>query len=360
MNAPLFEKRIANIQQRLEAWECDVFISIDPFDNAYLTGFFGSASALLVSRNTARLLCDFRYIEQARTQTRGAGVVQCAGNLDARLGEQIASLSCRNAAFEPETMTVSRYEAIKKSSGIELISAPGICRDLRLRKESGEIERIAAATALAEEAVESVLARMNTGVSECALAGMLEYEFRKRGAQRASFDTIVLFGERSSLPHGKPDTRPLAHGDIVLLDCGCVLDGYCSDLTRTFVFGRIPGNWFQEIYEAVRLAQEAALQAARAGAATREVDAAARMTIEAAGYGEQFGHGTGHGVGLEVHEAPRLNAESCAILESGMVVTVEPGIYLPGKGGVRIEDLIVVTETGSNNLNRLSKELRIL
>jgi Xaa-Pro aminopeptidase len=231
---------------------------------------------------------------------------------------------------------------------------------LRLRKERGEIERIAAATALAEEALEATLEHFVAGVSECAMAGLLEYEFRKRGAQGASFDSIVLFGERSSLPHGRPGDRPLQKGDIVLVDCGCVLDGYCSDLTRTFVFGRIPDNWFSEIYEVTRVAQEEALQAARAGVCARVVDAAARTRIADAGYGDNFGHGTGHGVGLEVHEAPRLNAVSSAVLETGVVVTVEPGIYLPGLGGVRIEDLVVITDDGNSNFNRLPKELRIL
>ena len=222
------------------------------------------------------------------------------------------------------------------------------------------MECIAAATTLAEEALEATLKHLKSGVAERSIAALLEYEFKIRGAQGASFDTIVLFGERSSLPHGKPGDRTLAAGDIVLVDCGCVLDGYCSDLTRTFVFGRIPGDWFGEIYEITRRAQEQALQNVHSSAAAKDVDAGARTIITEAGYGEKFGHGTGHGVGLEVHEAPRLNAESSAVLETGMVVTVEPGIYMPGQGGVRIEDLLVVTDDGSRNFNRLSKELRIL
>ena len=360
MNSHQFGQRIALLQTRMEQRECDAYISVDSSDNAYLTGFFGSTSALLVTGTSTRLLCDFRYIEQATAQVSNAEVIECAGNLDVRLAEHIEQLQLKRIAFEPETISVARHETIIKNCSGELIADAGICRELRQRKEPGEVERIAASTALAEEALAAVLEHLKPEVSECALAGFLEYEFRKRGAQGASFDTIVLFGERSSLPHGKPGDRPLKKGDIVLVDCGCVLDGYCSDLTRTFVFGRIPGDWFSEIYETTRAAQEKALRAARAGVPTREVDAAARKTITEAGYGEKFGHGTGHGVGLEVHEAPRLNAESCAVLESDMVVTVEPGIYLPGQGGVRIEDLIVITEDGNSNFNRLPKELRIL
>lgn len=353
-------RRVARLQSSMEQSGYDVFISVDPVDNAYLTGFFGSTSALLITAQEVLFLCDFRYIEQASAQICDAQIVECAGNLDIRLAEQIERKHLARIAFEPETVSVARYETLKKNCTGTLIAAPGICRELRLRKEQGEIERIAAATALAEEALEAILEHFVAGVSECAMAGLLEYEFRKRGAQGASFDTIVLFGERSSLPHGRPGDRPLQRGDIVLVDCGCVLDGYCSDLTRTFVFGRIPDNWFSEIYEVTRVAQEESLQAARSGVCAQVVDAAARTRIADAGYGDNFGHGTGHGVGLEVHEAPRLNAESGSVLETGMVVTVEPGIYLPGRGGVRIEDLVVITDDGISNFNRLPKELRIL
>jgi len=314
----------------------------------------------LITGQSAKFLCDFRYIEQASAQVNNAEVLECKGNLDVRLAEQVEQHQLKRIAFEPETFSVSRYETIKTHCGGELVAASGICRDLRLCKSPSEIKCIGAAQTLAEDALEATLEKIKPGVTECSIAALLEYEFRLRGAQGASFDTIALFGERSSLPHGKPGNRTLTMGDIVLIDCGCILDGYCSDLTRTFVFGRIPGDWFSEIYEITRIAQEKALQAIRAGAHAREVDAVARTTIMEAGYGDNFGHGTGHGVGLEVHEAPRLNAESEAVLETGMAVTVEPGIYLPGHGGVRIEDLIVVTDDGSSNLNRLSKELRIL
>lgn len=360
MSSPYYEERIAALRAGMAQHGCDAFFSVDPKDNAYLTGFFGSTSALIVSEHVARLLCDFRYIEQAQEQAQGVEVVECTGSLDLRLAEHIAGLNIRQAAFEPDVLSVARFDALRGHCNATLTATPGLCRELRICKDPGEQAKIAAATALAEDAFEAALKHITPGVSEAAIAGQIDYEFRKRGAQGASFDTTVLFGAHSSLPHGKPGNRTLQDGDIVLVDWGCVLDGYCSDLTRTLVFGRIPGGWFEEIYEITRIAQETALRAAQPGAAAQDVDAAARMIIAAAGYGERFGHGLGHGVGLEVHEAPRLNTESRAILAPGMAVTVEPGIYLPGKGGVRIEDLIVITEAGCTVLPRLSKELRIL
>ncbi|MCK5862231.1 MAG: aminopeptidase P family protein [Candidatus Hydrogenedentes bacterium] len=360
MNNHHFEKRMGALQSAMAKHGWDAFISVDPSDNAYLTGFHGSTSALLVTCQSAKLLCDFRYIEQAAAQVRTAQVVECAGNLDLRLAEQLEQAQLKHIAFEPSTISVARHQTLETNCSGEFLAASGICSELRSCKDPGEIERIAAATALAEESLEAMLEHLKPGVSECALAGLLEYEFRKRGAQGASFDSIVLFGDRSALPHGKPGDRALKSGDIILVDCGCVLDGYCSDLTRTFVFCRILDGWFSEIYETTRVAQEMALQVVRAGVSAQEVDAAARGYIMDAGYGDNFGHGTGHGVGLEVHEAPRINTESRAVLKTGMVVTVEPGIYLPGQGGVRIEDLVVVTDDGCDNFNRLPKELRIL
>lgn len=355
-----YDQRLDNLRERLREHECDAFFSVDPSDNAYLTGFFGSTSAVLVTQETARLLCDFRYAEHAKSLISGADVAVCTGDLDLRLGEHLRDARTEQAAFDPGAISLSRFEKVKGAFGANLTPVENLCRKLREIKEPAEVDRIRAASQLAEASLEHVLKSLKAGMEERELAAALEYEFRKRGAQHPSFDTIALFGSRSSLPHGTPTDKPLESGDIVLIDCGCVLDGYCSDLTRTFVFGRIPGNWFADIYECVRQAQDDAVRAVRAGARARAVDSAARIPITDAGYGDRFGHGTGHGVGLEVHEEPRLNAVSEAVLEAGMVVTVEPGIYLPGQGGVRIEDLLAVTEDGCIVLTETSKELRIL
>ena len=355
-----YARRVAAIRQTLADAGCDACLSVDPADNAYLTGFFGSTSAVLVTMNRIELLCDFRYAEQAAALTSGVEVSECTGNLDIRLVEHLAANEVARAAFDPAAITVARKEQMESCFNGTLVGAPELCRHLREIKEPAETSRIRAACQLAEDALEYTLTTLKPGVKECEVAGALEFEFRKRGAQRASFDTIILFGARSSLPHGMPGDRILQQGDIVLVDCGCVLDGYCSDLTRTFVFGRIPGDWFLDVYECVRLAQETAVKAVRNGVNAAAVDAAARTIITDAGFGDRFGHGTGHGVGLEVHESPRLNAQSEAVLKAGMAVTVEPGIYIPNQGGVRIEDLLVATENGATVLTETSKELRIL
>ncbi len=355
-----YERRITVVRQRLLDSGCDAFFSVEPTDNAYLTGFFGTTSTVLITRDIARLLCDFRYAEQAAALESGFDIIECTGNLDVRLAEHLSDLGVRKAAFDPGALTVDRHEALRNIFKGILAPLKEFCRKPREIKEPAETERIRAASQLAEEALECALKTLKGGMHEYEFAATLEYEFRKRGAQRTSFDTIALFGARSSLPHGMPGRNPLKKGDIVLVDCGCVLDGYCSDLTRTFVYGRIPGDWFNDIYACVRQAQGNALCTVRAGASARDVDAAARDFIANAGHGERFGHGTGHAVGLEVHENPRLNAQSKAVLASGMVITVEPGIYIPGQGGVRIEDLLVVTEDGCVVLTETSKELRTL
>lgn len=353
--------RLDRLRGAMAAAGGDAFVSLSPPANEYLSGFRGSTSAVLVTADTAALLCDFRYIEQAGAQAAGWEVSEVEGALEARAGEWLAGAGCRTALFEPARLTVAQHDSLRAASGsAALTAAPGLVDRLRETKDAGEIAKMREATRVAEEALETVLAGLRPGVTERETAARLEHEFMLRGAQKASFDTIVLFGARSSLPHGVPGPKPLEKGDIVLVDCGCVVDSYCSDLTRTAVFGNIPGSWFEEIHACVHAAQAAALRAVRAGVPAAEVDAAARDIIVRAGYGDRFGHGTGHGVGLEIHESPRLNKTSPAVLGAGMAVTVEPGIYLPGQGGVRIEDLVVVTEDGCGVLNRLPKELQVI
>jgi Xaa-Pro aminopeptidase len=356
------ETRMAALRARLAERGADAFFSLDPPTNAYLTGFRGTTSAVLVTAGSAMLLCDFRYTEQARLQASACEVTEVIGTMEARVGEWLAKLGSRSALFEPDRLSFGQHEALRAAApGITLAPAPGLVEELRQIKDEGEIAKIRAACHIAESALADVVDGLRAGVTERETAARLEHEFKRRGAQRASFDTIALFGARSSLPHGEPTDKPLEEGDIVLIDCGCMVDGYCSDLTRTFFFGRIPGDWAKEIYLCVQQAQQAALAALCAGARASEVDAAARNLIARAGYGPRFGHGTGHSVGIEVHENPRLNMLSKAVLAAGMAVTVEPGIYLPGRGGVRIEDLAVVTGSGCDILTAgISKDLQVI
>jgi Xaa-Pro aminopeptidase len=222
------------------------------------------------------------------------------------------------------------------------------------------VDLIENASDLAEAALAEVVAGLKAGISEAEVAAELEYQFKKRGASEPSFHTIILFGERSSLPHGEPSNARLKPGDIVLIDMGCRYAGYCSDLTRTFVYDRMPAAWFTDIYQVTAAAQKAALAALHPGMPAHEVDAVARKIIADAGFGDNFGHGLGHGVGIEIHERPRLNSESDIVLREGMVVTIEPGIYLPNRGGVRIEDMAVLTGTGHRLISKYTRELKVL
>lgn len=352
--------RIDALRTRLADSGCEAFLSFAPATNQWLSGFRGSTSVTIVTQRDAIFLNDFRYTEQAATQVKGFTLQEVPGNIQVRAGERLAALGAASVAFEPGYMTVAEVDYVKSAYSGELKPVPDIVGPLRMCKSKEEIETIRAAGQLAEGVLADLIEDLTPGITERELAARFEYEFKARGASGASFDTIAAFGPKSSLPHAQPGDKPLERGDIVLLDFGCKVDGYCSDLTRTFAFGTIPGAWFEEIYRLTLTAQRRALEAVGPGKPCREVDAVARDIIAQGGHGKHFGHGLGHGVGIEIHEAPRLNPESHAVLAPGMVVTVEPGIYLPGQGGVRIEDLVVVTEDGCENLSKAPKELRIL
>ena len=352
--------RIAKIRHGIEEAGCDGFFSLSAPANTYLSGFQGSTSAVILTPRHALFLCDFRYTEQAQQQVGDYDIDEVRGTIETRLGERLKALGCTTVGFDPTAHTVYQADTVTEAFGGRLDPLPDIVAGLRMRKDPEEIERIRAASLLAEGALLDMLESLEAGRAERELAAELEYQFKVRGAEGASFEAIALFGARSSLPHGRPSARSLEAADIVLVDCGCVLDGYCSDLTRTCAFGTMPGAWFEDIYAVVLAAQRAAIEAVRPGVRCADVDAVARDMIRAAGYGDHFGHGLGHGVGLEVHEAPRLNMESTAVLEPGMVVTVEPGIYLPGRGGVRIEELVAVTDTGCEVLTQSPRELKVL
>ncbi len=352
--------RLDRLRAALSGLGCDSFFSFAPPSNEYLSGFRGTTSAIVVTPAEAVFLCDFRYTEQARDQVHGYEIREVDGNIETRAAELLTALGAQKTAFDATVLSVHQRDLITRAYHGELDSQPTLMAGLRMVKDASEIERLRAASALAEEVLADLIPDLVPGVQERQFAAKLIYELTRRGAQGPSFDPIVLFGERSSLPHGMPGERALKEGDIILIDFGCIRQSYCSDLTRTFAFGTIPGAWFEEIYQVTLQAQLAGLAALRAGTPSKDVDAASRNIISDAGYGDRFGHGLGHGVGLEIHEAPRLNKQSDAVLEAGMAVTVEPGIYLPGKGGVRIEDLVIVTEGGCEVLTKLPKELRVL
>lgn len=353
-------QRIEKLRAQLEAAGGDAFFSLSAPANQYLSGFTGSTSALVITPAEAFFLCDFRYTEQAAGQVAEFEIDEVTASLPMRTGERLARLNAGTVMYDPDVLSVADLHKIEAAFEGTLQPAPDILSALRRIKSADEIAAIRRASALAEGVLADLLDELTVGLPERELAARFEYEFKRRGASGASFPPIVLYGPRSSLPHGAPGDTPLQPGDVVLLDFGCRLDGYCSDLTRTYAFGTIPPLWFEGTYELVLTAQRIALEAACPGMPARELDAIARSLIEDAGHGEHFGHGLGHGVGLEIHEAPRLNRESDTILEPGMVITIEPGVYLPGKGGVRIEDLVVITENGCEMLSAAPKELRVI
>ncbi len=352
--------RIKQLQKVLADHDCDAFFSLSPADNAYLASFFGTASAVIITQDEAVFLCDFRYTEQARQQVEYCSIHEITGSMEQRVAEFLNKLKVAKAGYNPGMLTVSQLDLVRHDFDGEFKDLSDAVACLRMIKSPDEIELIRKAATLAEVVMAQIQEACTPGIQEKELAALLTYELLRQGADGTSFDPIILFGARSSLPHGKPGEKQLVDGDVVLIDMGCILQGYCSDITRTCVFKGIPGEWFDDIYQTTLLAQESALSAIKPNVLARDVDAVARDIIRDAGFGQYFGHGLGHGVGLEIHEPPRLNMQSETLLQTGMVITVEPGIYLPGQGGVRIEDLVVVTDTGCERLTPSSKALKVL
>jgi len=353
------QKRIKYIQQLLKKHNCDAFLSFCPIDNRYLSGFTGSTSAILITQEDSFFISDFRYEEQAGYEVTNYSILIVSGGIEKEIFRLIRSFKIKRIALNSEKISLRFSEDIKKKK-IELIGINEELSQLRLIKQSNEIQYIREACKITEQSVFNCLSLLKEGVTEREISAKIDYEFRMQGADGSAFDTIVLFGKNSSLPHGKPGDRKLSIGDIVLIDCGCIYKGYCSDLTRTFVYGTVPGTWFTDIYETVLNAQLNALSALKPDKTTTEIDQVARHYISGKGMGIYFGHGLGHGVGLEIHELPRLNTDSFSILKEGFVITIEPGIYIPNKGGVRIEDTVLITKDGYERLTTSEKDLKVL
>jgi len=337
-----------------------VLVVASPENRRYLTGFTGSAGAAVVSPTEALLVTDFRYIDQAQAECPGWEVVRQGPVLVDTLAEVVARLGPKAVGFERDHATFGFYQDLAdRLKGLQLVPTANIIESLREVKDEDEIGVIREAAAIADRALEEVLPLLRPGVAERDVALEIEYRMRKLGADGAAFATIVASGERSALPHGRASDKLLAAGDFVTIDMGAVVRGYHSDLTRTFILSPATDRQ-KEVYRLVREAQAKALASVRPGLTGKEVDAVARDLISGRGHGEHFGHGLGHGVGLAVHEGPRLSPTGETVLRAGNVVTVEPGIYVTGWGGVRIEDLCVVRPDGVEVLSRFSKELRVL
>jgi Xaa-Pro aminopeptidase len=325
----------------------------------YLTGFSGSNGLALLGLGTRTFITDFRYVEQAADEV-DPSFERRRAQLD--LVDSVADALPQGdirVGFEEAHVTVRQHARLRELLGpeVELVGVEGAVEGLRAVKDAEEVARIKAASAIADAAFEQLLSDGLVGRTEREVAMALEVTMREMGAERPSFETIVAAGAHGALPHAQPRDVTIERGQLVVIDWGAELAGYCSDCTRTVATGELDQR-AEEVYALVRAAQLAGVEGVRAGAGGREVDAVARRVVDAGGHGERFGHGLGHGVGLEVHEAPRLSQRSEDSLHTGNVVTVEPGVYLPGELGVRIEDLVVVTDNGCEILTTVPKELR--
>jgi Xaa-Pro aminopeptidase len=359
LSASSVSSRTDHLVDALKERELDALLVSDLVNVRWLTGFTGSSAAVVVAADGKhRFITDFRYLTQAADEV-GDGFGR---EITQNLLEQVAKgMEAGRLGFDDRKLSVHEHATLAGHVGedVELVAAGGAVEHLRARKDAGELEAIRRAALLADEALEEVLARGVVGRTEQEVALDLEFTMRKRGAQAASFPPIVAAGEHGALPHAQPRDVAIPAGTLLVVDWGAMLDGYASDCTRTFATGEIDPR-DAEIYELVLAAQEAALAAVAPGPTGKEVDAVAREMIAAAGHAEHFGHGLGHGVGLEIHEGPRLNQQSEEPLAEGMVVTVEPGVYVPGGVGVRIEDLVFVTADGHEVANTLPKQLRVV
>ena len=359
----LFQNRILRLREYLKNPNDAAFIT-NEVNIGYFTGFFRSEGYLLVTGESAFLLVDFRYHEAAKNKARGCEVV-CFNSVSESVKEIVSKSGIKHICAEAGNLTVNRYSFWKKKLAevnAELAADGSLDKHIeaiRIVKDKTELEKIASAQKIAERAYLQMLGEVRPGVTERELAVRLEYYMKRLGAEDISFNLITIAGKKTSLPHGVPSDNTIRDGDFLTCDFGAVYEGYHSDTTRTVAVGSATDE-MKEIYGTVLKAQLAALDIIKPGVPCSEVDKTARDIIKAAGHGDHFGHSTGHGVGLDIHESPFVSAKSKEILKEGMVITDEPGIYLPGKFGVRIEDMVCVTADGYHNFVDLPKELIII
>ena len=355
--------RFAKIAAKLKEYDLDAMLLTGEANRLYASGFHstGTDGVALVTKEKTYYFTDSRYTEAAARYVQGAELQEVGrGRGYATLiGEAIAEQNICRMGFEDAYMTVQDYERYRKALACELVPATELLWQLRIVKDDEELDAIMAAQRIAEKAYDEILNEVRPGITEKEIAARLQYLMLHYGASDMAFDPIVVSGPNSSLPHGVPSERVIQGGEFVTMDFGCIYKGYCSDMTRTVAVGSATEE-MQQVYQTVLSAQLAGIAAARAGVLGCEIDRAAREVIAAAGYGNCFGHGFGHGIGVEIHEAPTASPAYEKPMPAGAVISAEPGIYLPGKFGVRIEDMILLTEDGCRNLTRASKELTIL
>lgn len=359
-NKLIIEKRLKKFREIINDIGIDAMMITKKENYRYLSCFTGTCAVLLITKEHAVIVTDFRYEEQASDQCSGYKVVKYEGKIENELSKQCKELDIKSLGFEGSDVSFADYLRYKESfATVKMEPQTGIVERLRLVKDEDEIENIDCAVKIADNVFEQIINIIKPGIKESDIAAELEYIMKKSGASGASFDIIVASGFRCSMPHGVASDKKIEYGDCITLDYGAIYKGYCSDITRTVFVGK-PQKELIKIYNIVLDAQKAGIESVIEGRTGKEADAAARKYIYSAGYEGRFGHGLGHGVGLEIHEAPRLSPAGEQILENGMVVTVEPGIYIPGLGGVRIEDVVVVNGTNPRILTQSSKDVIVL
>ncbi|MCP3025715.1 Xaa-Pro peptidase family protein [Halobacillus sp. A5] len=348
--------KLSKLREALGDQGVDGLLIMSDKNRRYISNFTGSSGALLITEDEAVLITDFRYTEQAAEQAEGFKVIEHKVPLHEAVAAQAGKSAIAKLGFEKELLTYGQYDLFRQHVKAELVPTSGLVEKLRLIKSKDEISILKDAVKIADNAFSHILNYIKPGVKEIDISNELEFYMRKHGALSSSFDIIVASGYRSALPHGVASEKEIQKGELVTLDFGALYNGYCSDITRTVAVGQINSE-LEDIYQTVLQAQLKGMAGLKPGLTGKGADALTRDYINAKGYGDYFGHSTGHGIGLDVHEGPGLSYRSDVLLEPGMVVTVEPGVYVPKTGGCRIEDDTVVTETGNETLSHSPKEL---
>ncbi|GAB6274713.1 MAG: Xaa-Pro peptidase family protein [Peptococcaceae bacterium] len=352
--------RCTRVREKLKKHHLEAVLVTRPENRRYLSGFTGSSGALVISEKEKYFLADFRYLTQLRTECPDWQVIQVKESLFTVLSELLAEIKVNVLGCEGDFLTYQQFKGLQdKLAGRTLTPLSEFVEELREVKETAEIMALEKAAAITTQAFNYILNHLQAGKTEKEISLALEFFMRSAGGSTPGFELIVASGPNSARPHGTATGKPLNKGDLVVIDLGCGYDGYYADFTRTVVLGE-PTVRQKEIYQLVLKAQSAGFSALKSGIKAQEVDKEVRQVIEAHGWGENFGHSTGHGVGLAVHESPALAKDNETILKPGMVVTVEPGVYLPDWGGVRIEDMVLVEEEGCRLLTLAPKESLII
>ncbi|HAX06348.1 MAG TPA: Xaa-Pro dipeptidase [Acidimicrobiaceae bacterium] len=348
--------RLVELRRVMAEQSIDTFLTIDGVSIRWASGFTGSAGKLLLDRSSVCLITDARYADQAAREIRGTDIELFVGDgveqkqfLSSRL------MSSKTLTLEPDRITWGAVEALKEETDAEVVPSYDLIAGLRREKDPAEVARIEKAAVVADEAIAQVLHELAEEPTEIEFARSLDSAMFDRGAEALSFETICASGPNAASPHARPSNRIIGSGDSVVLDFGAVIDGYHSDMTRTYIVGGA-GHSFEDVVRTVTEAQQRGCEVVRPGVKASEVDEACRSYLADKGLGDYFVHGTGHGVGLEIHEAPWINSKSSEILKEAQVVTVEPGVYLPGVGGVRVEDTVLITSSGFRRLTSAPKD----